>query len=158
MWKEIHNAGGASGSVGQNNPRTNTKGRALNRPKQCTTLIQKAGTRRPGGPQTHAVTMLHKQRDAHYDLRRLINSQIAVQRKNNFRRLQKAVSLCSLDDPFNNLRVSRDHLMAKSAVGMYIKLSVLNCLLPGGSPALLQLLRQLIKDRAEQLCLLRGLF
>ncbi len=37
-------------------------------------------------------------------LRRLIDiSQIAVQ-KSNFRRLQKAVSLCSLDDPFNSLR------------------------------------------------------
>ncbi len=43
-------------------------------------------------------------------LRRLINiSQIAVQ-KGNFRRLQKAVAICSTDDPFSNLRVSRDHL------------------------------------------------
>jgi hypothetical protein len=42
-------------------------------------------------------------------LRRLIDiSQIAVQ-KGNFRRLQQAVYLCSLDDPFNSLRVSRDH-------------------------------------------------
>ncbi len=50
-------------------------------------------------------------------LRRLIDiSQIAVQ-KGNFRRLQKAVSLCSLDDPFNSRRVSRDHLMAMNAVG-----------------------------------------
>jgi hypothetical protein len=50
-------------------------------------------------------------------LRRLIDiSQIAVQ-KGNFRRLQKAVSLCSLDEPFNSLRVSRDHLTAMNAVG-----------------------------------------
>ncbi len=52
-------------------------------------------------------------------LRRLINiSQIAVQK--NFRTLQKAVSFCSLDDPSNSLRVSRDHLMAMNAVGKYI--------------------------------------
>ncbi len=39
-------------------------------------------------------------------LRRLIDiSQIAVQ-KNNFWRLQKAVALCSMDEPFNNIRVS----------------------------------------------------
>jgi hypothetical protein len=39
-------------------------------------------------------------------LRRLIDiSQIAVQ-KGNFRRLQKAVAICSMDDPFNNIRVS----------------------------------------------------
>jgi hypothetical protein len=39
-------------------------------------------------------------------LRRLIDiSQIAVQR-GNFRRLQKAVALCSMDDPFNSIRVS----------------------------------------------------
>jgi hypothetical protein len=45
-------------------------------------------------------------------LRRLIDiSQIAVQR-GNFRRLQHAVSLCSLDDPFSNLSVSREHLRA----------------------------------------------
>jgi hypothetical protein len=45
-------------------------------------------------------------------LRRLIDiSQIAVQ-KGNFRRLQKAVALCSMDDPFNNIRVSRKHLRA----------------------------------------------
>ncbi len=43
-------------------------------------------------------------------LRRLIDiSQIAVQ-KGNFRRLQKAVAICSTVDPFSNLRVSRDHL------------------------------------------------
>jgi hypothetical protein len=43
-------------------------------------------------------------------LRRLIDiSQIAVQ-KGNFRRFQKAVALCSTDDPFSNSRVSRDHL------------------------------------------------
>ena len=49
-------------------------------------------------------------------LRRLIDiSQIAVQ-TGNFRRLQKAVSLCSLDDPFNSLRISRDHLMVMNAV------------------------------------------
>jgi hypothetical protein len=43
-------------------------------------------------------------------LRRLIDiSQIAVQ-KGNFRRFQKAVALCSTDDPFSNIRVSRDHL------------------------------------------------
>ncbi len=51
-------------------------------------------------------------------LRRLIDiSQIAVQ-KGNFRRLQKAVSLCSLDDPFSSERVSRDHLAAMGAVGI----------------------------------------
>jgi hypothetical protein len=51
-------------------------------------------------------------------LRRLIDiSQIAVQ-KGNFRRLQKAVSLCLLDDPFNSLRGSRDHLTAMNAVGL----------------------------------------
>jgi hypothetical protein len=44
-------------------------------------------------------------------------SQIAVQ-KGNFRRLQKAVSLCSLDDPFSSERVSRDHLAAMGAVGI----------------------------------------
>ena len=49
-------------------------------------------------------------------LRRLIDiSQIAVQR-GNFRRLQHAVSLCSLDDPFSNLSVSREHLRAMDAV------------------------------------------
>jgi hypothetical protein len=49
-------------------------------------------------------------------LRRLIDiSQIAVQR-GNFRRLQHAVSLCSLDDPFSNLSVSRKHLRAMDAV------------------------------------------
>ena len=43
-------------------------------------------------------------------LRRLIDiSQIAVQ-KGNFRRFQKAVALCSTDDPFSNSRVARDHL------------------------------------------------
>jgi hypothetical protein len=42
-------------------------------------------------------------------------SQIAVQR-GNFRRLQHAVSLCSLDDPFSNLSVSREHLRAMDAV------------------------------------------
>jgi hypothetical protein len=48
-------------------------------------------------------------------LRRLIDiSQIAVQ-KGNFRRLQKAVAICSTDDPFSNLRVSRDHLRSMSA-------------------------------------------
>ena len=50
-------------------------------------------------------------------LRRLIDtSQIAIQ-TGNFRRLQKAVSLCSLDDPFSSERVSRDHLAAMGAVG-----------------------------------------
>ena len=50
-------------------------------------------------------------------LRRLIDiSQIAVQ-KGNFRRLQKAVSLCSLDDPFSSERVYRDHFAAMGAVG-----------------------------------------
>jgi len=49
-------------------------------------------------------------------LRRLIDiSQIAVQR-GNFRRLQHAVSLCSLDDPFSNLPISREHLRAMDAV------------------------------------------
>ena len=49
-------------------------------------------------------------------LRRLIDiSQIAVQR-GNFRRLQHAVSLCSLDDSFSNLSVSREHLRAMDAV------------------------------------------
>ena len=49
-------------------------------------------------------------------LRRLIDiSQIAVQR-GNFRRLQHAVSLCSLSDPFSNLSVSREHLRALDAV------------------------------------------
>jgi hypothetical protein len=36
--------------------------------------------------------------------------------KGNFRRLQKAVSLCSLDDLFSSERVSRDHLAAMGAV------------------------------------------
>ncbi len=49
-------------------------------------------------------------------LRRLIDiSQIAVQR-GNFRKLQHAVSLCSLDDSFSNLSVSREHLRAMDAV------------------------------------------
>ncbi len=49
-------------------------------------------------------------------LRRLIDiSQIAVQR-GNFRRLQHAVSLCSLDDPFSNMPISREHLRAMDAV------------------------------------------
>ncbi len=34
------------------------------------------------------------------------------------RKPQKAVSLCSLDDPFNRLKVFRDHLMAMNAVGI----------------------------------------
>jgi hypothetical protein len=42
-------------------------------------------------------------------------SQIAVQ-KGNFLRLRKAVSLWPLNDPFNSMRVSRDHLMAMNAV------------------------------------------
>ncbi len=51
-------------------------------------------------------------------LRRLIDiSQIAVQ-KGNFRRVQKAVSICSLDDPFSSERVSRDHVAAMGAVGI----------------------------------------
>jgi hypothetical protein len=47
-------------------------------------------------------------------LRRLIDiSQIAVRiQKGNFRRPQKAVALCSLDDPFNSMKVSREHLRA----------------------------------------------
>ena len=45
-------------------------------------------------------------------LRHLIDiSQIAVQ-KGNFRRLQKAVAIYSMDDPFNNILVSREHLRA----------------------------------------------
>jgi hypothetical protein len=45
-------------------------------------------------------------------LRRLIDiSQIAVQ-KGNFWRLQRAVAICSMDDPFNNIWVSREHLRA----------------------------------------------
>ncbi len=53
----------------------------------------------------HPVTVGHI-------LRRLIDiSQIAVQ-NDNFRRLQKAVAICSMDDPFNNIRVSREHLRA----------------------------------------------
>ncbi len=45
-----------------------------------------------------------------HSLRRLIFCRHQPDRsiqKGNFRRLQKAVTLCSLDDPFNSLRVSR---------------------------------------------------
>ena len=53
-------------------------------------------------------------------LRRLIDiSQIAAStaRKVTFElRLQKAVSLCSLDDPFSSERIFRDHLAAMGAV------------------------------------------
>jgi hypothetical protein len=50
----------------------------------------------------------------------IVISQIARYKKlgnSVLKTLQKAVSLCSLDDPFNSLRVSRDHLMAMNAVG-----------------------------------------
>jgi hypothetical protein len=58
-------------------------------------LSSSLATSRSQASSRHPVQGMHI-------LRRLIDiSQIAVQ-KGNFRRLQKAVSLCSLDDPFND--------------------------------------------------------
>ena len=70
-----------------------------------------------GGLGNAAVKLFGEIARSQASSRHPVISQIAVQ-KGNFRRLQKAVSLCSLDDPFSSERVSRDHLAAMGAVGI----------------------------------------